>query len=132
MKNKTFKINKVGVFALVILLVFACEREISDDAVPAGFSTEGRVFLDNFIGMGVDFYKPFADSNFEAFSVDNNEGYESNASYRVDVPNPDNQFGNYAGAILRVDGAGRDLRDYDALTFWAKASRGVLIDQVGF
>ena len=56
----------MGLFALVLLLAFACERDISDDAVPAGFSTEGRVFIDNFIGMGVDFYKPFADSNFDA------------------------------------------------------------------
>ena len=77
------------------------------------------------------FYLPFGGSRFDAASFDG-EGYESEYSIRVDVPNADDPNGNYAGAILRVDGAGRDLSGYDALTFYAKASRGVNIGSVGF
>ncbi|WP_198659428.1 carbohydrate-binding protein [Winogradskyella aurantiaca] len=123
---------KVGFLAMALLMLLSCEREISDQAVPASFSREGRVFIDNFVGMGEDFYLPFADSYFEAFSRDQSEGFESSASYRVDVPNPDNASGTYAGAILRIDGAGRDLSGFDALTFYARASRGVIFDEVGF
>ena len=58
--------------------------------------------------------------------------YEGIASMRVDVPNANDPKGKYAGAIFRIDGAGRDLSDYDALTFWVKASQGVTIGEFGF
>ncbi|MGC1472928.1 MAG: glycosyl hydrolase family 16 [Psychroserpens sp.] len=133
MKNRKFiNLRKAFVCGLVLTLALGCERDLTDDASPATFSKVGGVFDDNFIDMGTDFYFPFADSKLDAFSVDQNEGHESSASYRVDVPNADDPNGNYAGAILRVDGAGRDLSGFDALTFWAKASRGVNIGEVGF
>ena len=47
------------------------------------------------------------------------------------MPNANDPTGSYAGAILRIDGAGRDLSGYDALTFYAKASQGNL-SEVGF
>ncbi|MFK7832748.1 MAG: glycosyl hydrolase family 16 [Winogradskyella sp.] len=133
MKNKRLmNLRKAFVLGLVLTMTLGCERELTDAAVPASFSKVGEVFTDDFIGMGTDFYKPFAGSKFEAFSVDDQEGYESAASYRVDVPNADDPNGNYAGAILRIDGAGRDLTDFDALTFWAKASQGVSVGEIGF
>jgi hypothetical protein len=51
---------------------------------------------------------------------------------RFDVPNATDPQGSYAGAIFRIDGAGRDLSGYDALTFYAKASQGVTIGEFGF
>ncbi|WP_299124883.1 Ig-like domain-containing protein [uncultured Winogradskyella sp.] len=133
MKSIKFNNSKITyVLGLVLILSFGCERDLSDDAVEASFSSEGEIFIDNFVGMGTNFYLPFADSKLDAFSVDNDEGFESSASYRVDVPNASDPTGSYAGAILRVDGAGRDLSGYDALTFWAKASQGVNVDAVGF
>lgn len=130
MKNSKFK-NLVLV-GLVLTLTLGCEREISDDAKLATFSKNGVIFTDDFVGMGSNFYFPFLNSKLDAFSVDTEEGYESSASFRVDVPNADDPEGNYAGAILRVDGAGRDLSGFDALTFWAKASRGANLDAIGF
>ncbi|WP_179008944.1 glycosyl hydrolase family 16 [Winogradskyella forsetii] len=130
--NRLINLRKAFVFGLILTLTLGCERDLTDEAVPAEFSNVGDVFTDNFVGMGTDFYFPFADSKPDAFSVDNNEGYESSSSYRIDVPNASDITGNYAGAILRVDGPGRDLTNFDALTFWAKASSGVTIDQVGF
>ncbi|WP_179021017.1 Ig-like domain-containing protein [Winogradskyella forsetii] len=133
MKNKRLiEIRRVLVLGLVLTLTLGCERDLTDDAVPATFAKVGDIFTDNFVGMGSDFYLPFAGSKLDAFSVDNDEGYESSASYRIDVPNANDPTGNYAGAILRIDGAGRDLSGFDALTFWAKASQGVSLDAVGF
>lgn len=133
MKNlRLTKLNSAFILGLILILTHGCERDLTDDAVPANFSSQGEIFIDNFVGLGTDFYFPFADSKLDAFSVDNSEGFESNASYRIDVPNANDPTGNYAGAILRVDGAGRDLSGFDALTFYAKASQGVTLDQVGF
>jgi len=133
MKNiKHSNLKHIALIILVSVIYLGCERELSNQAVEAEFSNLPDIFNDNFVGMGTDFYLPFADSKLDAFSVDNTEGYESNASIRIDVPNASDPEGNYAGAILRVDGAGRNLTSYDALTFWAKASQGVSIDQFGF
>lgn len=133
MKNtKTNKLNIALLLLIGFVMNLGCERDLSDDAVVATFSPIGEVFTDNFVAMGSNFYFPFADSKLDAFSVDNNEGFESNASYRVDVPNANDPTGNYAGAILRVDGAGRDLTAFNTLTFYAKASQGVSIDALGF
>lgn len=129
---KTNKLNIALLLSLVLVLNLGCERELSDDATVSTFAPTGEIFTDNFVAMGEDFYLPFADSKLDAFSVDDREGFESNASYRVDVPNANDPTGNYAGAILRVDGAGRDLSGYNVLTFYAKASRGVSVDAIGF
>jgi hypothetical protein len=89
--------------------------------------------------MGTNFYFPYGPdannpvgSKFSAWSVDTDVSYKGNASMRFDVPNSNDPQGNYAGGILRVDGAGRNLTDFDALTFWAKASQGVTIGEIGF
>lgn len=132
MKNNIYIKSYWIVAVLLLVLSSGCKRDISDDAVPATFATTGEVFTDNFVGLGSDFYLPFANSKLDAFSVDNEVGFESDASYRVDVPNASDPTGNYAGAILRIDGAGRNLSGYDALTFYAKASQGVVLSEVGF
>tara|TARA_R110002074_G_scaffold396436_1_gene585842 strand:- start:1035 stop:2999 length:1965 start_codon:yes stop_codon:yes gene_type:complete len=129
---RNIKFKRTVLLGLIITLTMGCERDLSDDATEATFATTGDIFIDNFVGMGTNFYLPFSDSKQDAFSVDENEGYESSASYRVDTPNINDPNGTYAGAILRVDGAGRDLTGFDALTFWAKASQGVFLDEVGF
>jgi hypothetical protein len=118
-------------FTLVIFN-WGCERPLSEDAVLPNFATTAGIFTDNFIGLGSNFYFPFADAKPDVFSVDMKEGYESNASVRIDVPNNTDPKGTYAGAIFRVDGAGRDLTGYDALTFYVKASTGINLGDVGF
>lgn len=129
--NKNIKV-RLFLPLLLLFVLSGCEREISDDAVLATFPTTGDIFTDNFVGLGSDFYLPFFGSKLDAFSVDDNEGFESRASYRVDVPNASDPTGNYAGAILRIDGVGRNLSGYDALTFYARASQGVVLSEVGF
>jgi len=116
--------------ALLLLVNLGCERDISDEAVQATFSTNQVVFSDTF-SAGLEYY-PFADSKFEAFSVDTEVKYQGTASMRFDVPNEGDRNGAYAGAIFRDDNGGRDLSKYDALTFWAKASKAATINDIGF
>lgn len=123
---------KLSLLAAVLIFHSGCERKKSDDAILPSFATIGEIFTDNFIGLGSNFYFPFADAKPDVFSVDMNEGYQSNASIRIDVPNNTDPGGTYAGAIFRVDGAGRDLSGYDALTFYVKASTGIKLGEVGF
>lgn len=116
----------------LITAPMGCTREVSDDAVLPTFPKVADVFTDNFIGLGSDFYLPFADAKPDVFSVDMTQGYQSNASIRIDVPNVTDPSGTYAGAIFRVDGVGRNLSDFDALTFYVKASTGTTLGDVGF
>ena len=128
---KKYKINKLILVALALSIFSSCERDLSDEAVLATFSTSGNVFIDA-PNMGTDFYFPYGGSKPTAWSVDNDVTYQGSASMRFDVPNASDPEGAYAGAIFRIDGAGRDLTKYDALTFWAKASQGVVIGEMGF
>jgi hypothetical protein len=140
MKNTKINYLRNSFLLLVIVLVnLNCVRDLSDEATDATFAKTAEVFTDTPVGMGTNFYFPYGPdannpvgSKFTAWSVDSNVSYKGNASMRFDVPNATDPQGNYAGGILRVDGAGRNLTDFDALTFWAKASQGVTIGEIGF
>lgn len=124
--------RNVSLLAAFVFILAGCERKLSDEAVEPTFPSTAEVFTDDFIGMGSDFYFPFADAKPDVFSVDITEGFESNSSIRIDVPNAADTGGSYAGAIFRVEGAGRNLTQYNALTFYVKASQGVSLGDVGF
>lgn len=133
MKNIKFIYSKIIMLSgLLFVVTMSCERPLSEDVEFATNSNGGEIFTDSPIGLGTDFYFPFAGSKATAWTVDDNEGYESQSSMRFDIPNTSDPEGGYAGGIFRVDGTGRDLTGYDALTFWAKGSRGGNIGQIGF
>jgi hypothetical protein len=132
MKSLSKKTVLISLLSAFVIIQWGCKREVSDDAVLPKFSATAEIFTDNFVGLGSNFYFPFADAKPDVFSVDLKEGYESNASVRIDVPNNTDPTGTYAGAIFRVDGAGRDLSGFDALTFYVKASTGTKLGDVGF
>jgi hypothetical protein len=138
---KTVKKNYVKVIYLFLLTLsfIRCDRELSENAEFATFATTGEIYTDDFIAMGSNFYFPYGPdasnpigSKPTAWSVDEKQGYKSASSMRIDVPKGTDPQGNFAGAILRVDGAGRDLSSYDALTFWAKSSQTAAIGEIGF
>ncbi len=132
MKNIKFIYTKTALFlTLIFIVTVSCERDLSEDVAFATNSKTGEIFTDSPIGLGTDFYFPFLGSKPTALTFDG-VGYESATSMRFDVPNANDPEGGFAGGILRVDGAGRNLTEFDALTFWAKASRGVTIDGIGF
>lgn len=123
---KYFK-RKSFLLSLVLMTFISCDRDASEKTTFTEFTNNPDVFIDTF-SSGLDYY-PFGDSYFEAFEVDGKVAYEGEASMRFDIPN----FGEgYGGAIFRDDNGGRNLTEYNALTFWARASKGTTIDQIGF
>lgn len=120
--------------SLILLITLGCEREISDDAVLATYSNTAEIFTDDFVGLGSNFYFPYSDgfAKPDIFVVDAEVSYQGAASLRIDVPNQTDPEGSYAGAFFRIDGAGRDLTGYDALTFWVKSSSAPVIESFGF
>lgn len=122
------KINTLLLLGLVLLLS-NCTRDLSEDAKPATFPANGNVYIDGF-SAGLE-YLPFGDSYLEAFSVDEQTAYAGESAMRFDIPNVGDPDGAYAGAIF-PDYGGRDLSGFDALTFWAKASKKGTINEMGF
>ncbi|MGB3590771.1 MAG: hypothetical protein WBA16_03715 [Nonlabens sp.] len=112
------------------LLITGCERDVSDDAVVATFSSDGTVFIDTF-SSGLDYF-PFGGTVQEAFSVDTQNVFEGEAAMRFDIPNVGDPAGAFAGANFADTGAGRDLTGYDALTFYAQATKAATINDIGF
>lgn len=117
------------ILAYSCFLFSGCERPIPDDLEPAKFPSTSAVFIDGFSG-GLE-YRPFAGSKLDAFAVDDQVFYDGTASMRFDVPNFGDPEGSFAGAIF-PDYGGRDLTGYDALTFYAKATKGSFINEIGF
>jgi hypothetical protein len=128
-KRKYINSKIIYLLGLFIIIATGCERDITDDAVTAGFGTNPEVYIDGF-SSGLE-YLPFSGSVVDAFSVDEDTKYAGTSSMRFDVPNVGDPGGSYAGAIF-PDYGGRDLSGYDALTFWAKGTEGRTINDIGF
>lgn len=91
-------------------------------------NTDPVVFIDGF-GAAVD-YQAFATSKLDAVGIDETEKYAGAASLRIIVPPVNDPSGFFAGGAFTTNRL-RDLSGYNALTFWAKASRAVTLDVVG-
>ncbi len=95
---------------------------------PAELPSEGEVFLDEY-ASGVTF-QAFSGSKFDAVQKDAVEVHEGTASLRVTVPAAGATTGTYAGGAFTTD-VPRDLTEFDALTFWAKAATPATLDVAG-
>lgn len=113
---------------LLSLLFSSCERDISDDAVQATYPNTAEIYTDSPIGLTNTFFhsiSPKDGANTKAFNVDDKVAYESQKSIRIDVPALGDPNGSYVGGVFIDRGNGRNLTQYDALTFYVKASRSV-------
>jgi hypothetical protein len=111
------------------MVPFWSDREIID-LEPATYTTNPEVFIEGF-SPGLN-YAAFGGSVPTAFSVDNDVTYNNSAaSMKFDVPDVNDPKGAYAGGVFFTE-TGRDLSEYDALTFWARASKAATIDIIGF
>ncbi len=128
MKSINFKNSLIALLSIFLLINFGCAREI-DELELATFPKNGEVFIDGFSG-GLE-YAAFGGSKVTAFDVDTDIKYSGTASMRIAVPDVGDSQGAYAGGTY-FTGSGRDLSDFDALTFWARASKAATIDVVGF
>lgn len=129
------KITKSNSYIKVILLfaaisIFeACERDITGLSAPE-YPNNPYVFIDGF-SPGLN-YAAFGGSVLTAFNVDTEVTYnKSSASMRFEVPDFNDPRGAYAGGVFFTE-SGRNLTEYNALTFWAKASQPASIDIIGF
>jgi hypothetical protein len=114
---------------IAVFAVFSCENE-PDDFESASYSKNPEVFIDTF-SAGLNF-SSYGGAVADAFQVDPDVAYgNSAASMRFDVPNVNDPSGAYAGGSFYTT-VGRDLTEYDALTFWAKSTVAATIDVVGF
>lgn len=109
--------------AMTIVVATGCSRD-TGGLDPAPASTDPIVFIDKF-GSGVDF-QAFMGSDLDALSQDASGGRGSSNALKVTVPGP----GAFAGGAF-VTYVVRDLSGYDALTFYARASRRDTLDIVG-
>ncbi|SDM08633.1 Ig-like domain-containing protein [Chryseobacterium taihuense] len=128
MKN-IFK-NKIirSALGLSILLVLGCQRDLNE-LEEASYPKNPEVFIDGF-SSGLA-YAAFGGSAPKAFQVDNEVKYAGTASMRFEVPDFGSPEGAYAGGSFFTS-VGRDLSDYNALTFWVKATQPAKIDVLGF
>ena len=129
MKKSNYRDSKIiFLLGLILIVTVGCERELSDDVEFATFPKTAEVFIDGFSG-GLNYF-PFSGSKANAFTVDQEVKYKGTASMRFDVPTVGDPNGSYAGAIF-PDATGRDLSDYDALTFWIKSTQAATLNEVG-
>jgi hypothetical protein len=95
----------------------------------ASFPTTPEVFIDGF-SAGLN-YGAFGGSKVTAFDVDTEVKYKGVRFHEICCAGRRRPQGAYAGGSYFTS-VGRDLSGYDALTFWARASKAATIDVVGF
>lgn len=128
-KTTTLSLTIAFLTAVTSIIISGCQRNISGDVEFATFPKNPNVFIDGFSG-GLQYF-PFAGSKLNAFTVDTEVRYAGSASMRFDVPNVGDPGGAFAGAIF-PDTGGRNLTEFDALTFWCKATQAATINEIGF
>jgi hypothetical protein len=127
MTRKRF-VHAAATAAAVLLIALGCGRDTSTlDLAP--LDDDPTVYIDVF-PAGVD-YRAFQWSKYVALDEDPAAGHLSPKSLKISVPKRDDPEGGYAGGAFVAQNA-RDLSGYNALTFWAKASRAEVFDVVGF
>ncbi len=127
-----FKSKKTGFVLMSLLLILGCQNndsDLRDIDVTVSLNNNPDVFIDTFSG-GLD-YAAFAGSDYLGFQVDNKVAYNgSSASMRFDVPNVGDPDGGFTGGTFFTTG-GRNLSEYNVLTFWAKGLQAATIE-IGF
>ncbi|APY08798.1 hypothetical protein BWZ20_11030 [Winogradskyella sp. J14-2] len=119
---------------LVAISLLGCERDLPADAPLATFPNTADIFTDTPVGLTDEFFESFdpaIGANTSGFGTDDVIAYEGTSSIRIDVPSPTDPDGNFIGGIFRDRGEGRNLTQYDALTFWAKGTVNGTVE-VGF
>ncbi len=122
------------IVGLIAAITVSCERGFSDEIELAKYPTTAEVFTDFPVGLTDQFFvsfDPASGANVYGFDVDNN-AYKGTSAIRIDVPAPTDPNGGYIGGIFLDRGNGRNLTEYDALTFWAKGSTTATVGLFGF
>lgn len=113
--------------AALTVAMAGCGHDTADLGLAPG-NADPIVFLDAY-GDGVG-YQAFAGSKVTAVTVDGTVSHLGTSSLKVSVPGPSDPAGGYAGGAFTTVQA-RDPSGYNALTFWARASRTATLDVAG-
>lgn len=116
------------ILSFMLMAISSCAPD-EDELQEATFPRIAEVFIDGF-SPGLQ-YDAFGNSRVTAFDVDTDISFLGSSSMRFDIPNTNDPQGGFAGGIFS-DSGGRDLTNFNVLSFYARASRGETIDQVGF
>jgi len=129
MKNKKlFSHTPIYLGIYLLLFIWGCERSVSG-LEEAPNPDNPNVFIDTF-SSGLN-YAAFEGSVLEAFLVVEDETYDNSiASMRFEVPDFGDPRGSFAGGAFFTS-APRNLTEYNALTFYAKASETTQIGVLG-
>jgi len=126
MTNKKYNYSIFALLtALALIMSVSCTRDI-DVLEPATYPKNAEVFIDGFSAGLV--YEAWGD--VFAFDVDKVVKYKGSASMKFAVPDFNSPNGSFIGGAFK--NTGRDLSGFDALTFWAKASKAATLNEVGF
>lgn len=77
------------------------------------------------------YFQAFSGTYNNAVTIDSLYAYDGRYSIKVTVPGENSPLGAYAGGVLTCV-SGRDLADYNALTFWARSSVPSALNVAGF
>jgi len=82
------------------------------------------------------YFQAFFQTNVVAVQLDSVFAYNGYApdgarSLKINIPPSGSALGAYSGGVL-TSVASRDLMDYNALSFWARADKDISLDLVGF
>ncbi|MBN1884333.1 MAG: hypothetical protein JW876_02255 [Candidatus Krumholzibacteriota bacterium] len=113
------RIRRVAAVIAALVVIAGCGRD-TGSLDPAPISTDPVVFTDAF-GQGVDF-QAFLNSKLDALQTTTTTIHSGTTALEVTVPGPDDPSGWFAGGAF-VANVPRDFSGYDALTFWARASK---------
>ena len=114
-----------GLAALIGLAALGCGR-MAGPLTPWPLPTDPIAFQDQFTGL-VNF-EAFGNSKLDALGTDAAEQYLGSGCIKITVP--DAGVGYAGGAFVATQA--RNLSGYNALTFYAKASKVATLDVAGF
>lgn len=119
-----------NLLAVSLLFLGGCEKRDISELQELKLPAKADVFIDDFSSDLA--YAAFGGSDVKAFNVDTKETYNNSPrSMRFDVPDANSPTGAYAGGVF-FSKTGRDLSNFNALTFYIKANQAVNIGQIGF
>ncbi len=124
----------IALTAMIILLVGAGCSDRDPASLPAARgSIEPLVFADDY--HPDVYFQAFAETHVTAVSLDsvyafNGQAADGARSLKFNVAPLGSALGLYTGGVL-TSGSGRDLADFNALTFYARATYPISLDVAG-
>ncbi|MFY8004426.1 MAG: hypothetical protein ACOVNR_06260, partial [Chitinophagaceae bacterium] len=115
---------------VVFISTLGCKKRDLTTLQEAEFPKKADVFIDDFSSDLA--YAAFGGSDVRAFQIETKETYgNTRQSMRFEVPDANSATGSYAGGVF-YSKSGRNLTEFNALTFYIKASQPATIGIIGF